>query len=102
MTNTENGARPGSLVLRRPAHLVARRLHRLDDVLVARAAAEVRREHIQQFLITDIGLPFERICREHQKARRAEAALESMVRDEGALERMQFLAVGEALHGADL
>ncbi len=39
--------------------------------------------------------------REHQEARRAEAALQAVVLDEGALQRVQRIAVREALDGAD-
>ena len=35
-------------------HLVPRRLHRLDDVLVAGAAAEIRRQHVEQLLVADV------------------------------------------------
>ena len=41
------------------------------------------------------------IGRQHQKARRAVAALQAVVLDEGALQRMQFVAVGEPFDGAD-
>src|SRR4051794_23710285 len=34
-------------------HLLARGLHGRDDVLVARAAAEVRRQHVEQILVAD-------------------------------------------------
>src|SRR5208337_1129824 len=40
--------------------------------------------------------------RAHDLAWRAEAALESVVRDEGGLHRMEPVALGEALDGDDL
>src|SRR4051812_22029087 len=39
-----------------PAHLVAGCLHGLDDVLIAGAATEIGRQHIQQILVADVGL----------------------------------------------
>ncbi len=48
------------------------------------------------------GLLLQRVRRQHQEARRAEAALQAVVVDEGLLQRMQLLAVGEPFDGADL
>ena len=84
-----------------PAHFVGRRAHRLDDVLVAGAAAEIGREHVEQVLVADVGLALEHAGREHQEARRAEAALQPVMLDEGALQRMQLVALREPLDGAD-
>ena len=53
-------------------------------------------------LVADIGLSLEHADRQHQKARRAEAALQAMMIHEGALHRMQLVAVREPLDGADL
>src|ERR1043166_3057766 len=86
----------------RPAHLVARGLHRLDDVLVAGTAAEIGRQHVEQVLIADIGMLLQHVGGEHQEAGRAEAALQSMMRDEGALQRMQILWGAEPFDRSDL
>ena len=83
-------------------HFFRRRAHRLDDVLVAGAAAQIGREHVEQILVADVGLALEHADRQHQEARRAEAALQAVVIHEGLLHRMQLVAVGEALDGADL
>ena len=37
----------------------------------------------------------------HQEARRAIAALQAVIFDEGALQRVQFVAVGETFDGTD-
>ena len=78
----------------RSAHLGGRGADRLDDVLVAGAAAEVRRQDVEQFLVADVRLPLQHADRQHQEARRAEAALQAVVLHEGALHRMQLVAVG--------
>jgi hypothetical protein len=38
----------------------------------------------------------------HDLARRAETALETVMRDEGSLDRVKFLALGKALYRGDL
>src|SRR5688500_8623186 len=93
--------RRGSWRLAAP-HPVAGSLHRLDDILIAGAAAEVGREYIQQLVVADVRIPLQRIRRQHQEARRAEAALQSVVIDEGLLQRVQRVTVRQALDGADL
>ena len=55
-----------------------------------------------QVLVADVGLALEHAGRQHQKARRAEAALQSVVLDERLLQRVQLVAVRQALDGADL
>src|SRR3974390_2822089 len=75
------------------AHLFCCRAHRLDDVLVAGAAAEVGREHVQQIVVGHVGLALQHTDGEHQKTRRAEAALQSVIVHEGLLHRMQRIAV---------
>src|SRR5205085_2549273 len=85
----------------RRTHLVARRAYRLDDVLVAGAAAEVGCEDVEQVLVADVRALLQRVDRQHQEAGRAEAALQAMVRDEGLLQRMQRIAVRQPLDGAD-
>src|ERR1700761_8965239 len=63
------------------AHLVTGRLHSLDDVLIAGAAAEVRRQHVEQFLVVNVRILLQRIGGEHQEARGAVAALQTVVLD---------------------
>src|SRR5437660_1737157 len=46
-------------------------------------------------------MALEQFFRHKNEARRAEAALESAVRNEGFLNRMQFLAGGKAFHRND-
>ena len=78
------------------------RAHGLDDILVAGAAAEIGGQHIDQIVVADVGLALQHAGHQHQKAGRAEAALQAVIFHEGALQRIQFVAVGKAFDGADL
>src|SRR3954465_4260105 len=86
---------------RRPAHVSSPAAHGLDDVLIARAAAEVRRQHLENLLVRQLGIGLQRIYRKHQEAGRAEAALERMMGDEGLLHGVQFVAVCETFDRSD-
>ena len=66
-----------------------RRAHRLDDVLIAGAAAQIGRQHVEQVLVADVRLALQHAGRQHQEARRAEAALQAVMVHEGLLQRMQ-------------
>ena len=83
-------------------HLVRRRAHGLDDVLITGATAQVRRQHVEQIVVADVGLALEHADRQHQKARRAKAALQAVMIHEGLLHDVQRLAIGEPFDGADL
>src|SRR5580698_131405 len=90
-----------SLHLNGFAHHLARRLHRLDDVLIAGAAAQVRGEHVDKVLVADVQIFLQHVRCQHQKTRRAIAALQAVIVDEGLLQHRQLVAVGKALDGAD-
>src|SRR4051794_20631525 len=68
------------------SHLGRRRAHRREDVGVARAAAEVRRQHVGEVLVIDVRLALEHAGGEHQEAGRAIAALQAVMLHEGTLE----------------
>ena len=70
----------------RAAQLIARRAHRLDDVLIAGAAAQVRGQHVGQVFVADLRVLLQHVGGEHQKARRAVAALQAVIVDEGLLQ----------------
>src|SRR5438105_7384981 len=101
---------PGKARLRRrPAthersrfHLLARgRLDRLEDVPVARAAADVALDRAGDLVVGGARvLPQER-GRAHQHPGRAVAALERVVVGEGLLELRQLVLFGQALDGLD-
>ena len=79
----------------------ARPLHRLDDLVVAGAAAEVagQRLAISASLGGRVGL--EQRLRRHQDPRRAVAALRGAEVGEGALQRMELVAERETFDGLD-
>ena len=82
--------------------LAGGRAHRLHDVLIAGAAAKIGRQHVDQILVADIGLALQHAGDQHEKAGRAEAALQAVVLHEGALQRVELVAVRQAFDGADL
>src|SRR5205085_6226080 len=87
------GRHSGSALGGRPdlpaAHPLGGKLHRGDDVLVARAPAQVARDRLADLPVVPVrGLRKERLDR-HQETRRAEAALQTVALVEGLLERMQ-------------
>ena len=76
--------------------------YRLDDPVVAGAAAEVPREGDPHVIRTRRGaIGQESGCRD-QHPRRAEAALDAAVLEKRGLQRAQLVAVREALDGRDL
>src|SRR4051812_20862977 len=85
----------------RPAHVSGPAAHGLDDILIARAAAEIGRQDLENLLVRQLGIGLQRIYRKHQKPGCAKAALERMVSDEGVLHGVQFAAVGETFDRSD-
>ena len=73
------------------------RLHCVDDVVVARAAAEVALEPEADLLLRRVRALLQQRHRRHHETRRAEAALERMVLVEGLLDGMQPGVSGQAL-----
>src|SRR3954453_7192085 len=74
---------------------------RRDDVLVARAAAVVALDRVADLVIRRIGVAGEEVRGGHDHAGRAEPALKAVLLPERRLERVELLAVGEALDRAD-
>ena len=86
----------------RPVHPGCRGLHRIEDVEIAGAAAKIGRQRLAQPLLVDIGLALQHARGQHQEARGAEPALQRVMVDEGLLQRVQPVAVGEPFHRPDL
>src|SRR5581483_1225828 len=81
--------------LRRLARQARRRqLDRLDDELVARAAAEVARDRPLDLVAARPRLPLQEIQRRHQHPRRTVAALQRVRLVEGLLQRVQTYPPG--------
>src|SRR3712207_5402275 len=91
------GSRRGLL-----AHSGLRHLDGLDDVLVARAAAQVALEPFPDLLFGRVRLLLEEAYGGHDHARRAVAALEAVRLVEGLLHRVPEPVLRNALHRRDL
>src|SRR5690606_35434552 len=74
----------------------------LDDVVVARAAADVAFEPVPHLFLGRLPVAHAQLDRTHDHARRAEAALEPLVLAKRLLHRMQLVAFGEPLDGGDV
>src|SRR5688572_24883785 len=86
-----------TLAMSASAHFSGGVEHRLDDLVVTGAAAEVARQPVAHLFFSRIVVAFQQRLRRDQHARRADAALERGVLEELALERVQLVAVGHAL-----
>src|SRR5215472_2255547 len=88
-------ARLGSELGRRPQH-------RLDDVLVAGAAAQVAGQRPAHVFLGGVGVLVEQRLGGHHHARGAEPALQAVLLLEALLQWVQLAGGGQALDGADL
>ena len=76
--------------------------HRLDDVVVAGAAAQVALQADAHLGLGGVGLLGEQAGRRHDHPRRAVAALQPVVLHERLLHRVQLAVGGEALDREDV
>ena len=91
---------PGSCLL---AHCGSAGLDRLDDVVIAGAAAEIALEIFSDLLLARAGVGLHQVERRHHHPRRAETALQAVVFAEGVLHRVQgAVGLGDALDGQHL
>src|SRR5207248_9034090 len=77
-------------------------LHRAHDLVVAGAPAEIAREPEADLALARIRIALQQRLGGDQETRRANAALQSRELQEFLLERMQLVAIGDALDRADL
>src|SRR5262245_14370715 len=79
-------------------------LHRVDDLRIGAAAAEIARKVVPDLIIIRIGMRIEQLGGHQQEARRAVAALEGAGLDEGLLHRTEPLRarIHERLDGTHL
>src|SRR6266446_301985 len=85
-----------------PGHVLGGPLDRLDDVVVARAPAEVALELVTDQLLGRPGIALEHLVDRHDHARGAEAALEAVLLPEALLDRMELAVLGQALDRHDV
>ena len=76
--------------------------HRVEDLLVARAAAQVAGQRLADLGVGRIRVARQQVVAGHDQPRRAEAALHRARLDEGLLDGVQLLALGQPLDGDDL
>src|SRR5215217_4750302 len=76
-----------------------RELHRLDDLRIRRAAAQVARQVMLDLLLVGLRNLVQQLARHHDEARSAEAALEGARLDERFLHGVELLA---GLDGLDV
>src|SRR5262249_57602960 len=88
------------LSLRRLTHLVAGVLDGLDDVDVARAAAEVARDRMPNLGLARVGILLQQRGRRHHHARCAEATLQPVLLEEALLHGAQLTVALQPLNGA--
>src|SRR6266498_3671645 len=88
--------------LSRSAHRLRRALDRLDDVVIAGAAAQVPLEPEADLLLAGAGAAFDQADRRHDHPWGAVAALQRVVLAEGLLHGVQVAVAGQALDRQDL
>src|SRR5215204_3568904 len=86
----------GLALRRRPGAGLRHLLHRLDDVVVARTAAEVAIEPVADLLLARLRVARQEVGRRHDHPRRAVAALEAVRGPEGLLQRMEIAVATHA------
>src|SRR5437763_424200 len=92
-----------SFALWHACHVAGAGGDRLDDIVVAGAAAKIAFELFADRLLVEIvALAAHEIDRGHDHARRAEAALQTMMLAESFLHRMQLIAVSKPLDRQDV
>src|SRR5436190_18227255 len=74
----------------------------LDDVVVARAAAEVALELVANLLLRGLGIALDELRRRHDHAGSAEAALQAVLLPEAFLDRVELAVLGHPFDGRDL
>ena len=72
-----------------------------DDVLVARATAQVAAHAVANFVFAGVGVFVQKAVGAHQHARGAKAALQTVLFVKAFLHRMQHTFVGQAFDGED-
>src|SRR5258708_29954516 len=94
--------RPAGRLRYGAAHGLRRRLHRLDDVHVARAAAKVAFQAPANLVFGWVWILLQEVGRGHDEARRAVAALQAMLVPKSLLQGVQLTVRGHALDRGEL
>src|SRR5918996_3555417 len=91
-----------SVAIASAPHVRGGRLNRLDDVVVAGAAAQVALEPLADLGFGGRRVALHQVDRAHDHAGRAEAALQPVMLAERRLHRVQLAVLRQALDGGDL
>src|SRR3990172_1789721 len=81
-----------------PGLLVDGDMHGLQNLLIARAAADVPAQGLPDLLLAWVGIPLKQLENGHQEPRRTVAALKAVPLYEGLLQRMELPLRGQPLH----
>src|SRR5215831_12827995 len=82
-------------------HLFGGVLHRLDDVHIAGAAAQVARDRLADLLLARVLVAREERAGGHEHSRRAEAALQTVLLGETLLHRVELASLLQSLDRGD-
>src|SRR4051812_22582928 len=85
-----------------PSHGFGAGLNGLDDVVIARAAADVAIEPVPDFVVAEARLALHQRYRRHHHPGGTEAALQSVIVAESLLHRVQGAVLRQALDCGDL
>jgi hypothetical protein len=77
-------------------------LNRVDDVLIARAAAEVAVNSMADLIFRGLRIPYQQLVRSEDHPRSAKAALEPVTFPKGLLNRMEFLSLSQPFDGQNI
>lgn len=85
-----------------PPHCLCRVLDRIDDVLIARAAAQVAVKGVADFILCRLRGPHQKLVRSENHSRSAEAALQPVTFPKGFLEGVEFLPFRQTFDGQNI
>jgi hypothetical protein len=91
-----------SLAFRLLGQSFGRMLNRVDDVLIARAAAEIAVNSVADLIFRRLWIPYQQLVRGENHSRSAKTALKTVAFPKRLLNRMEFLSLGQALDGQNI
>ena len=83
------------------AHFASGILHRIDNVLVAGAPAQIAFQSVADFVISRRGVALEELIARHDHAGRAEPALQTVLFPKALLGGIEITILSQALNGGN-